>query len=102
LGLFPKVVPAGGDEFHGKFIPAGTAICMNTSSLLRSEALFGADTDVFTPERFVELDKEKRVEMERNVELAFGYGQWMCVGKTVAFMELNKTIFEVRDVSLRL
>jgi cytochrome P450 len=95
LGLFPKVVPTPGDCFHGKHIPAGTSICMNTSSLLRSTSLFGADADVFRPERFIALDKAKRSEMERNVELAFGYGQWMCAGKTIAFMELNKVIFEV-------
>ncbi|KAM0123762.1 hypothetical protein ACHAO1_011221 [Botrytis cinerea] len=95
LGLFPKIVPDGGEEFHGMFIPAGTAICMNTSSLLRSTALFGDDAEVYRPERFMELEKSKRGEMERNVELAFGYGQYMCVGKTVAFMELNKSIFEI-------
>lgn len=95
LGLFPKVVPAGGEVFAGKQVPAGTAICMNTSSLLRSTTLFGPDADVFRPERFMELDKVRRSEMERNVELAFGYGQHMCVGKNVAFMELNKSVFEV-------
>lgn len=101
LGLFPKIVPKGGDEFQGKHIPAGTSICMNTSSLLCSTSLFGADADVFTPERFMRLDKAKRSEMERNVELAFGYGQWMCAGKTLAFMELNKVVFEVSGSSFR-
>ena len=46
--------------------------------------------------RFIHLSKDKREEMERNVELAFGYGQWACAGKTIAFMEMNKVIFEVR------
>ncbi|KAK1975068.1 pisatin demethylase [Colletotrichum cereale] len=95
LGLFPKVVPKGGDEFLGQHIPGGTSICMNTSSLLRSTSLFGPDADVFRPERFMELDKAARTEMERAVELAFGYGQHMCVGKNVAFMELNKAVFEL-------
>lgn len=95
LGLFPKVVPAPGDTFHGHFIPADTCICMNTSSLLRSTSLFGENTDIFRPERFTALNKTKRNEMERNVELAFGSGQWMCAGKTIAFMELNKVVFEL-------
>ncbi|KAF7557325.1 hypothetical protein G7Z17_g855 [Cylindrodendrum hubeiense] len=73
LGLFPKVVPAGGANFHGKYVPAGTNICMNTSSLLRSEAMFGPDADLFRPERFMELEDLRRAEMQRNVELAFGH-----------------------------
>ncbi|CBX99536.1 hypothetical protein LEMA_P087750.1 [Plenodomus lingam JN3] len=94
LGLFPKVVPEPGETFHGQFIPAGTSICTNGSSLLRSKSLFGADADLYNPGRFMELSKERREEMERNVELAFGHGQWMCAGKTIAFMELNKVVFE--------
>ncbi|KAK7959300.1 uncharacterized protein PG986_004154 [Apiospora aurea] len=43
LGLLAKVVPAGGDTLAGKHVPAGTAICTNVSSLLRSTKMFGAD-----------------------------------------------------------
>lgn len=97
LGLLPKVVPPGGDPDLLPGVPAGTAICMNTSSMLRSEKMFGPDADVYRPERFMELESpERRREMEMDVEMVFGYGQWMCVGKTIAFMELNKAIFEVR------
>ncbi|RYO81973.1 hypothetical protein DL766_003474 [Monosporascus sp. MC13-8B] len=103
LGLLPKVVPAGGDTFYGQHVPAGTAVCMNTSSLLRSKNMFGEDAGIFRPERFMELGNEARSTMERNVELIFGYGQWQCVGKTIAFMELNKSIFEVlRNFDLQL
>ncbi|RYP26778.1 hypothetical protein DL767_007910 [Monosporascus sp. MG133] len=94
-GLYPKSVPPEGDVIHGKFIPGGTAIGMNTGALVRSTVLFGADADVFRPERFLEVDEAARAEMERNVELVFGYGRWMCAGKPVAFMELNKVFFEL-------
>jgi cytochrome P450 len=100
LAFFPKVVPAGGDQFHNKHIPAGTSVGMNISSVLHSKKLFGVHPELFSPERFMNLDKAKRKEMERNVELAFGQGQgqWTCVGKTLAFMNLNKVVFEVRFV----
>lgn len=94
-GLYPKSVPPEGDVIHDIFIPGGTAIGMNTGALVRSPALFGADADAFRPERFLEVDEATRAEMERNVELVFGYGRWMCAGKPVAFMELNKVFFEV-------
>ncbi|CAJ2501911.1 Uu.00g047640.m01.CDS01 [Anthostomella pinea] len=94
-GLYPKSVPPEGDMIHGKFIPGGTAIGMNTAALVRSTELFGEDADLFRPERFLEADEATRAEMERNVELVFGYGRWMCAGKPVAFMELNKVFFEL-------
>ncbi|KAK8045983.1 BcABA1- cytochrome P450 monooxygenase [Apiospora saccharicola] len=94
LGLMPKIVPPGGDTLAGQHVPAGTAICSNISSLLRSTAMFGADADIYRPERFMELGPEDRAAMERNVELAFGSGQWQCAGKVISFMEMNKIVFE--------
>lgn len=95
LGFNPKVVPPEGDTIHGKFIPGGTCIGMNFASLMRSKKLFGDDADMFRPERFLEINEAARSEMQRNVELNFGYGRWMCAGKPLALMELNKVFFEV-------
>lgn len=95
LGLYAKSVPPEGDMIHGKFIPGGTAIGVNTASLFSSTANFGDDAALFRPERFTEADEQKRTEMERLVELGFGYGRFKCSGKPVAFMELNKVYFEV-------
>ncbi|KAI0120436.1 cytochrome P450 [Hypoxylon sp. NC0597] len=90
-----KVVPRGGDTINGKFIPEGTAIGMNLAPLLRSKAVFGEDADVFRPERFLEVDEKTCIEMQRHIELTFGYGRWMCAGKPIAMMELNKIFFEL-------
>ncbi|ROW01244.1 hypothetical protein VMCG_05973 [Cytospora schulzeri] len=90
-----KKVPPQGDTIHGHFIPGGTNISTNFSALLRSKELFGPDADTFRPERFLGLEEAKLAEMRRNVELTFGYGRWMCAGKAIAFMELNKVYFEL-------
>lgn len=90
-----KEVPHGGDTIHGKFIPAGTSIGVNHYSMLHSKTVFGEDADVFRPERFLEVEATALTELQRHVELAFGYGRWMCAGKSVALMELNKIFFEV-------
>ncbi|KAK5632782.1 hypothetical protein RRF57_008496 [Xylaria bambusicola] len=92
---FGKEVPPGGDIINGYFVPGGTTIGPNLPSLMRSKVLFGEDAEIFRPERFLETDEGRRTEMQRNVELVFGYGRWMCAGKVVAWLELNKAIFEV-------
>ncbi|KAF4461893.1 pisatin demethylase, partial [Fusarium albosuccineum] len=94
-GKFYKEVPPGGEEILGKFIPGGTSIGMNLPALLRSEDAFGPDAHVFRPERFLEVDQDVAAKMKRHVELMFGYGRWMCAGKPVALIELNKIIFEL-------
>ncbi|KAI1345443.1 cytochrome P450 [Xylaria sp. FL0043] len=92
---FGKEVPPEGDIINGYFVPGGTTVGPNLSSLMHSKALFGDDADIFRPERFLEADQPTRTEMQRNVELVFGYGRWMCAGKAIAWLELNKALFEV-------
>lgn len=97
---FPKRVPAGGDTIDGKFVPAGTDVFVNFWSMLRNRDTFGEDADVFRPERFLECDEVKRAYLAKNVDLAFGHGRWMCPGKTLAWIELNKIFVEVCGVLL--
>jgi cytochrome P450 len=96
--LINKVVPPEGDTFQGHHLPGGTAIAWNVRSVMRSKAVFGDDAYLFRPERFLEeagTTPEKRADMERHAELIFGYGRYMCSGKPVALMELNKVYVEV-------
>lgn len=62
---------------------------------MKSTEYFGQDPEVFRPERFMEADNKTRAEMERLVEMEFGYGRFGCAGKPLALMELNKVYFEV-------
>lgn len=94
LGQVSKQVPAGGDTFNGIFLPGGTRIGHNVYALTR-HPIFGADCDTFRPERWLEADPETRDEMEKTVDLVFGYGRWSCMGKNVAFLEMDKVYFEV-------
>ena len=90
-----KLVPPEGDIINGIFIPGGTAIGHNTLAMARKESIFGKDVDIFRPERFLECSEAQKIEMERTLDMAFGGGRWMCAGKVVALMELNKVFFEV-------
>lgn len=93
-----KVVPPGGDTIAGIWVPGGTAIGHNHFGMMRNKRIFGDDVDVFRPERY--LDQPNGAEMQRTVELVFGTGRWMCVGKQVALMELNKIFWEVRRLTI--
>lgn len=95
IGLNTKVVPPQGDTLAGQFVPGGTNIAVNPWALMRHEPTFGKDVDVFRPERFINASPEERASMQRTVDLMFGAGRFMCAGKTVAWMELNKIFVEV-------
>ncbi|KAI1172917.1 cytochrome P450 [Nemania sp. FL0916] len=92
---FPKKVPAGGDTIYGQFVPEGTDIFVNLWAMLRNKEVFGDDAEVFRPERFLECDNDKKLELMRNIDLAFGHGRWQCPGKTLALLELNKIFVEI-------
>ncbi|KAK9780829.1 putative Cytochrome P450 [Seiridium cardinale] len=92
---FYKKIPSKGETIQGKFIPGGTAVGFNLPAVMRLEKVFGQDAQLFRPERFLECDEEKKMDMIRTVDLVFGYGRWMCAGKTLAMVELNKIYFEL-------
>ncbi|KAL2157858.1 hypothetical protein VTH06DRAFT_4911 [Thermothelomyces fergusii] len=107
-GTFFKVVPPEGDTIDGKRVPGGTEVAANMWTTTRNRAVFGPDVDVFRPERWlvapergggVGADRTARAaEMRRVAELTFGYGRWMCAGKMIAFLELNKIFVEFKFV----
>ncbi|RYP01151.1 hypothetical protein DL765_010874 [Monosporascus sp. GIB2] len=92
---FPKQVPPGGDIICGKAVPAGTEVHMNLISLMRDQDVFGHDAEIFRPERFIDCNDVTKAKRMKVVDLIFGYGRWMCLGKALAWMEMNKIFVEV-------
>lgn len=101
-GAFFKQVPPGGDSINGMFIPGGTQIGSSPLAIHRSKKIFGADADLFRPERWLNASAENFATMANTVDLVFHYGKWQCLGKPVAYMELNKIFVEVgmREVQM--
>lgn len=93
-GLIMKRVPPAGDTINGQYVPGGTSIGHSTWGMERNE-IFGKDAEVFRPERWIDADPETEAQMDRTVELIFGYGRWGCLGKSVAYVELNKFFVEL-------
>ena len=90
-----KTVPPEGDIIDGKFIPGGTQIGTSPFSIYHSKKIFGDDASLFLPERWLEGDAAQVATMSSVVDLVFSVGKYQCLGKPVAFMELNKIFVEV-------
>lgn len=91
---FPKRVPAPGDTICGRFLPEGTNVFVNYHSILHNKEVFGKDADIFRPERFLG-DAESARRMTKTVDMMFGGGRYMCLGKPLALIELNKVFVEL-------
>jgi cytochrome P450 len=99
-----KRVPDGGAriEVDGveKFAPGGTQIGWNSWGMMHDPEIFGADCEVFRPDRWLHRDASEKeaariVRMTETVTLNFGSGRFGCLGRGVATMELNKAVVEV-------
>ncbi|KAE9369918.1 pisatin demethylase [Stipitochalara longipes BDJ] len=94
-GLLSKSAPLGGDTFNGLFIPEGTKIGYCAWGVSRDKTIWGDDSHVFRPERWLDCSPKELRNMEATLELVFGYGRWQCLGRNVALIELNKVFVEL-------
>jgi len=94
-GLFSKQVPNSGDTVHGYYLPPGTEIAQSMTGIGRTCELFGADSDIFRPERWLEASPQQFEEMASTVDLVFSTAKYNCLGKHIALMELGKILVEV-------
>lgn len=62
-----RKVPIGGAEIDGKKIPGGTEVAVNGWVLHRDPSIWGNDADVFRPERWLDVNKERLREMDRSM-----------------------------------
>lgn len=93
-GPLTKVVPKGGDTLHGQHIPGGTNVIYAAWDFYKSREIFGQDADIFRPERWLEATGDQLTEMQRTIDLVFGYGRYRCLGRPVALLEIHKVIAE--------
>ncbi|KAF2196241.1 putative benzoate 4-monooxygenase cytochrome P450 [Delitschia confertaspora ATCC 74209] len=107
LRIFPpitalreRVVPEGGDTLLGHYLPGGTNVGINMAQSLL-DPVFGADADVYRPERWLDQDPFRLEAMEKVHELVFGHGNTRCLGIRLAKMTLNKVLVTLlRDLNL--
>ncbi|KIW13508.1 hypothetical protein PV08_08696 [Exophiala spinifera] len=94
-GLMLKDVPPGGDTVLGYYIPPGTKLGYCAFGLFSDPKIWGEDSKVFRPERWLEGTAEEIRQKENDLDLVFGHGRWQCLGKDVAKVELNKAFVQL-------
>jgi len=98
-----RIVPPGGTEIAGRYVPGGTIVGCNAWVLHKRADIFGEDVDAFRPERWVEAEPARRKEMEANL-FQFGMGSRTCIGKNISLLEIYKLVpsflrrFDVSDI----
>ncbi len=108
MRLFPsigfpleRIVPKGGLRIpDGRIVPEGTIVAMN-ASVLHHQRVFGHDTDIFRPERWLKGEDENeemangRIKQMRAATFVFRYGRRVCIGKDLALMEIYNFVVRV-------
>ena len=75
----PRVVPEGGFEAAGQYLPAGSVVGANPWVIHRDKTVYGDDVHAFRPERWMQEDTGN---MHRFF-FAFGAGARMCLGRNI-------------------
>ncbi|KAK4935613.1 hypothetical protein LTR10_023374 [Elasticomyces elasticus] len=86
-----RIVPQGGVELCGQFIPAGTIVGCSAWTIHRSQRIFGPDVELFRPERWLE-GSEKDISDMNSFLFSFGAGARTCVGKNISYLEMYKLV----------
>ncbi|KAJ6017752.1 hypothetical protein N7451_001131 [Penicillium sp. IBT 35674x] len=89
-----RIVPEGGSTVDGTFLPGSTRVGVSAWVMHRDEAVFGPDSSLFRPERWVEADDSTLKKMERCM-FQFGGGSHACIGRHLALFELNKVLPQI-------
>lgn len=80
VGLtMPRVIPPGGMDVGGTYIPGGCSAGMNAAVVGYDEEIFGPNAGTFEPARWLD---ERSAVMDRH-NLVFGAGTRTCIGKNV-------------------
>jgi len=82
---------------EGYRLPEGTQVGVAMVAMTRGGELWAPNGAVFRPDRWIEAagDEDRFKEMCGVVDLVFGHGKYTCLGKDIAWMELNKVLVEV-------
>lgn len=110
-----RVVPPGGAEILGRFIPGGTVVGCSAWLIHLDKSIFGEDAELYRPERWLHNEdlmktdggdaEDRRIKEMNGTMFQFGMGSRTCIGKNISLLEIYKLVpsmlrrFEVCDYS---
>ncbi|KAK0612198.1 cytochrome P450 [Immersiella caudata] len=83
-----RVVPSGGCDIAGHWVPGGTRVSVHPWSILRDSTNFHAP-DQFIPERWLPTEPESQRGDKLETHLPFSSGPRGCLGKNLAYLEMR-------------
>lgn len=93
--ILPRRVSEGGTTLNGIYIPEGAEIGASPPVINHNEEVFGPQTDLFQPERWL-ANLEKVSAMKRYL-FSWGWGSRKCVAKNLSLMETAKFCAQVSE-----
>ncbi|RYO99105.1 hypothetical protein DL763_001706 [Monosporascus cannonballus] len=83
-----RIVPEGGCDIAGYWVPGGTRVSIHPWSILRDEANYHAP-EKFIPERWLRTEPEGEQGDKLETSLPFSSGPRGCLGKNLAYLEMR-------------
>lgn len=91
--ILPRLASAGGIDLYGTWAPENTEIGASPYIIHRNQAIFGADAEVYRPERW--LESPERSQRMHKYGMWWGYGDRECAGKSYAQLEMQKLCLQL-------
>ncbi|KAL8729546.1 MAG: hypothetical protein Q9166_004626 [cf. Caloplaca sp. 2 TL-2023] len=97
IALRDTVLPTGGgrDGTSAVFVEKGTVLTTSFYALYRLPHLWGPDSSVWRPERWLQKGRDELVKVGHWTFLPFGGGPRICIGMQLALTELGYTVCRV-------
>ena len=89
----PRTVPRGGATIQGEHFKEGTTVSVSTLNVHHSERYFH-EAKKFKPERWLNRDTKEFENLKKYV-VPFSFGSRACIGRNIAFLELQVTIASI-------
>lgn len=96
-----RYVPKEGYRFSdGSFLPGGSIVGVNPYLIARNREIYGKDVEEFRPERWLrdgaagetQEQFEGRLAAMNSVDLTFGGGRRICIGKNLGLFQVCKVL----------
>ncbi|KAM5358155.1 hypothetical protein ACJZ2D_015543 [Fusarium nematophilum] len=93
-----RIVPPQGAEIGGEYIKGGTIVGCSAWIIHNRPEIFGDDTDVYRPERWLPdpnanaEEEDKRIKKMTGMMFQFGMGSRTCIGKNISLLEIYKVV----------